>query len=85
MLKGDVKTARVLFVQGMEFGSPEAALALARSFDPEALAQMPNANAQPDAARAEAMYREWHRRSVAAGTIAPGVKLSKLIQTMRRQ
>ncbi len=85
MSAGDVAGARVLFVQGMEFGSPEAALALGRSFDPEYLAQLPNANGQPDAARAEAMYREWHRRSLAAGTIAPGIKLSKLIQAMRRQ
>ena len=85
MAKGDVAAARVLFVQGMEFGSPEAALALGRSFDPEFLGRVPNANAEPDAGRAEAMYREWHRRSLAEGSVAPGVKLSKLIQAMRRQ
>ncbi|MEM7427995.1 MAG: hypothetical protein AAF441_18025, partial [Pseudomonadota bacterium] len=83
MGRGDVMGARVLFVQGLELGSPEAALALGRSYDPEFLAQMPGANGEGDGARAEAMYREWHRRALAAGTVAPGVKLAKLIQAMR--
>ena len=85
MAHGNITGARNLFTKGLELGLPEAALALARAYDPEYLAQVSNANSPGDADRAAAMYREWHRRSVAAGTLAPGVQGEKLIHPMPHQ
>ena len=82
---GDVLAARDYFNKGLKLGLPEAALALGRSYDPKFLALLPARNAQADVSIATSMYREWYRRSVAAGTIAEGVQFDKLIQSMKGQ
>lgn len=85
MSKGDILGARDLFTKGLKLGLPEAALALGRSYDPKYLAQLPSGNAEADVNVASSMYREWYRKSVAAGSIAAGAQVDKLIQPMNPQ
>ena len=82
MSSGDVVQARQLFTKSLSTGSPEAALALGRSFDPKYLARVPRANAKPDPAMARKWYEEWYRRSVDQGAISPNVRLERLLQAM---
>ncbi|MDH3741690.1 MAG: hypothetical protein OER56_08835 [Hyphomicrobiales bacterium] len=82
---GDVLGARSLFTKSLQLGLPEAALALGRAHDPEYLALIRNANASPSVAVASAMYRQWYRKSIAAGSIAEGVQLDRLLHSMNQQ
>ena len=66
----------------LESGSPEAALALGRSFDPKYLDRMPASNAKPDPAAARKWYEEWYRRSIEQGSISPNVRLERLLNAI---
>ena len=82
MAAGDVRLARGLFATSLAYGMSEAALALGRSYDPNYLARIKNANAAPDAESARNWYAEWHRQSVEQDSIPSNVRLDHLLQTM---
>jgi len=81
---GNVLGARRLYTLSFEAGLSEAAFALARSYDPRAIARLNAPNAQPDPDEARRWYRLWYRRSVDEGAISKEVKLEVLIGAMGR-
>lgn len=81
---GAVAAARaVLLAHWADHASADTALALARSFDPQYLAALPNADAGPDAAEAERWYRRWYDIAVKEGLVAGTVPLERVLRAMR--
>jgi AAA domain len=64
---GDIQAARLLFERAAASGSGEAALAMAKTFDPRFLAQFGANWILPDPAKAA----EWYQRAAALGAIIP--------------
>ncbi|MGI9413396.1 MAG: plastocyanin/azurin family copper-binding protein [Hyphomicrobiales bacterium] len=84
MAKGYIVQARKLYTESLDAGLSEAALALARSYDPRAISRIDEPDAEPNPDEAWKWYEEWYRRSVDEGAISPAVKLEGLLQAMRR-
>ena len=64
----------------LDAGLPEAALALAGTYDPGILGKANRHHA--DAGLAELWYRQWHRLSVEQGAISPAIDLQQLIDSL---
>lgn len=71
---GDISAARLLYERAALAGSGEAAAALGRTYDSEALARLGTRGIQPDAKMAAA----WYRRAVALGDTASANLLQRL-------
>ena len=79
---GNVAEAREAFTASFDAGQHEAALALARSFDPRVIARLDVANAEPDLDEARKWYEEWHRGAVAQGTISADITLERVLRSL---
>jgi hypothetical protein len=65
LAEGDIVTARLLFEQAADMGSPAAATAAGKTYDAEFLAQYGARGIRPDQVRAAA----WFRKAVALGDV----------------
>jgi hypothetical protein len=81
---GRVKAARRQLLAIAAGGSPDVALALARSYDPNVLAQIPAPDAPPDVAEATRWYRAWHAAAVKQGLSLDRMSLERIIGSMQR-
>lgn len=79
---GRVTEARVLLLKADPEMDPDAAWALARTFDPRYVAQIPAADATPDVAQATHWYRKWHGLALAAGRISADVNIERILRGM---
>jgi hypothetical protein len=80
---GKVREARRLLLDLPASQSPDAALMLARSYDPNHLRTLPDPDAAPDAAEAERWYRFWHASAAARGLQMEPERLDRIIRAMR--
>jgi len=71
---GDISAARLLYGRAAQAGSGEAAAALGRTYDSEALARLGTRGIQPD----PKMAAVWYRRAVALGNPASANLLQRL-------
>jgi type II secretory pathway predicted ATPase ExeA len=71
---GDLGAARLLFQRAAEAGNPRAALAMARTYDPEYLAVGVAQGEKPDPARA----MEWYHKAEALGNAQAAALLKSL-------
>jgi hypothetical protein len=84
MAKGQVRAAREQLLAVAWKGSPDAAWDLARSYDPNVLATIPQADAGPDIPEATRWYRTWHASAVKEGMVANSVSIERIIGAMQR-
>jgi hypothetical protein len=83
MDKGKVTEARRVLNNDLASRHPEAALLLARSFDPNSLQLIANADASPDPAEAERWYRRWSELASGEGLALDRERLDRIIKAMR--
>jgi hypothetical protein len=62
--------------------SPEVALALARSYDPNYLRLIPDADAAADPKEAERWYRAWRDIAASKGLVLEEDRLERIINAM---
>jgi hypothetical protein len=85
MAKGQVRAAREQLLALAWQGSPDAAWDLARSYDPNVLATVPDADAAPDVPEATRWYRTWYEAAVKEGMVTPNsVSIERIIGAMQR-
>jgi hypothetical protein len=84
MNSGRIQAARRQLLAVATDGSPDVALALARTYDPNVLAQIPTPDAAPDVAEATRWYRAWHAAAVKQGMSLDRMSLERLIGSMQR-
>jgi hypothetical protein len=82
MAAGRVRAAREALIRIQHQGSADMAWALARSYDPNFLAEIADRDAEPDATEAVRWYRVWYSRAVADGLVADSVSLERIIRSM---
>ena len=80
MRRGKIKKARALYNRAKEGGAPEAALALGRSYDPNYIARIKNADEVADSARALELYRE----ALSGGLAAAQIKIDRLLKSISK-
>lgn len=80
---GKIREARRLLLDLPASQSPDAALMLARSYDPNHLRTLPDPDAAPDVAEAERWYRFWHASAAAGGLQMEPERLDRIIRAMR--
>lgn len=83
MDKGKIAEARRVLKNDLASRHPEAALLLARSFDPNSLQLIANADAGPDPAEAEHWYRRWSELAAGGGLALDRERLDRIIKAMR--
>jgi hypothetical protein len=79
---GKVADARKL-LDDLAPQSADAALMLARTYDPNFLRTISGADAEPDAAEAERWYRTWHANASKNGLSMEPERLDRIIRAMR--
>ena len=79
---GSVTQARVV-LKDLTSDSPEAALMMARSYDPNYLKQLHEHDAEPDIVEAEYWYRAWHALAWKNGLMMEADRLERIIQAMK--
>jgi hypothetical protein len=84
MAKGQVRAAREQLLALAAKGSADAAWDVARSYDPNALAAIPEADAAPDIPEATRWYRTWYEAAVKEGTVGKNVSIERIIGAMQR-
>jgi hypothetical protein len=84
MAKGHVRAAREQLLALARKGSPDAAWDVARSYDPNVLATIPQADAAPDIPEATRWYRAWYASAVKEGMVANSVSIERIIGAMHR-
>jgi hypothetical protein len=84
---GQVQAARKRLLQLSADGSADVLWALARSYDPTVLADIPTADASSNVPEAERWYRAWHAAAVQQGLVVVKDKssLERLIHEMKRR
>ena len=80
---GKILAARRLLIGDLANSSPDAALMLARSYDPNFLRTIAGADAGPDVGEAERWYRTWHANAAAKGLLMEPERLDRIIRAMR--
>lgn len=83
MAEGHILEARARLRRAAEAGSAEAALTLARTYDPNYLKSAPSPDAAPDVAEAEHWYRRWHELATRQGLVMDNARLERIINSMR--
>jgi hypothetical protein len=83
MSKGQVRAAREQLLALARKGSPDAAWDVARSYDPNVLTTIPQADASPDIAEATRWYRTWYENAVREGLVANSVSIERIISSMQ--
>ena len=81
MRRGDITKARGLYEQAYKGQAPEAAMALGRSYDPNYLKRIANANEPSDSTKAMRLYRE----AFAGGLETAQIKIDQLAKTMKKR
>jgi len=84
MNSGRVQAARQRLLAVAPDSSPDVLWALARSYDPNVLGQLPAADAPSDVAEATRWYRAWYAAAVRQGLVADSVPLERIIGSMQR-
>ena len=79
---GHVRAARQALIRIQDQGSADMAWMLARSYDPNFLAEIAHRDAEPDVAEAARWYRIWYGRAVTDGLVADSVSLERIIRSM---
>jgi len=80
---GHVARARELLLpEAAATEHPEAALLLARCFDPNYLATLPRPDAAPDAAEARRWYTRWYDLASKRGEVPPTMRLDLLLRSL---
>jgi hypothetical protein len=80
---GQIQAGRRLLQGGLAGQSPDAALMLARSYDPNFLRTIAGADGGPDIAEAERWYRQWHMSASKTGLVMEPERLERIIRSMR--
>ena len=83
MAKGQVHAARRQLIALAREGSPDAAWDVARSYDPNVLATIPQPDAAPDIPEATRWYRAWYASAVKEGMVANSVSIERIIGAMQ--
>jgi hypothetical protein len=81
--EGKITAGRDLLLDGLAEQKADAALALARSYDPNSVRLIPNADAAPDIEQAERWYRRWHEIAARDGLALDSERLDRIIKAMR--
>jgi hypothetical protein len=81
--KGKITEARRVLNNDLASRNAEAALLLARSYDPNSLLHIANADAGPDPAEAERWYRRWSELAAGQGLELNPERLDRIIKAMR--
>jgi hypothetical protein len=81
---GRVKAARQRLRAVASDDAPDVLWALARSYDPNVLAQISASDAPPDVPEAERWYRAWYAAAVKQGLVRDSVSLERIIGSMQR-
>jgi hypothetical protein len=79
---GRIREVR-LSLAGVPQKSPELALILARSYDPNYLRHIPNVDAGADVAEAERWYRTWRDIASEQGLVMEPERFDRIIKAMR--
>jgi hypothetical protein len=79
---GRVQAARKQLLAIASEDAADVAWALARSYDPNFLATVPGADAEPDIAAATRWYRAWHAAAIKQGLVTQGVSLERIVGAM---
>ncbi len=79
---GRIAEARELLMKADPESDPDAAWALARTFDPRYVARIPGSDAAPDVALATKWYRTWHALALAKGRISGDVVVERILRGM---
>lgn len=79
---GHVTKARDLLLAEAATDRPEAALLLARSFDPNYLATLPEPDARPDTAEARRWYTRWYDLASKRGEVPQTMRLDLLLRSL---
>jgi len=79
---GHVRAARDALIRIQHQGSADLAWTLARSYDPNFLAEIAQCDAEPNVAEAARWYRIWYSRALADGLVAESVSLERIIRSM---
>ena len=82
MDKGKVSEARRVLKNDLASRNAEAALLLARSYDPNSLHLIANADATPDPGEAEHWYRRWSEIAAGQGLALDKERLDRIIKAM---
>jgi hypothetical protein len=83
MAAGKIQAARAQLLSLAPEDSPDAAWALARSYDPNFLSTVASPDAGPDVEKAALWYRTWYAVAVKQGLVADTVSLDRIIRSMR--
>jgi hypothetical protein len=81
--EGKIVAGRDLLLGGLAERKADAALVLARSYDPNSLRLILNADAPPDIEEAERWYRHWHEIAASDGLALDTHRLDRIIKAMR--
>ena len=81
--RGQVQAARKQLLGLAPEGATDVAWMLARSYDPNFLAAIPDADAGPDIEQATRWYRTWHAAAVRQGLVPNSVSVERIIGSMR--
>jgi hypothetical protein len=84
MAKGQVRAAREQLLALAAKGSLDAAWDVARSYDPNWLATLPEPDAGPDIPEATRWYRTWYDAAVKEGTVGKNVSVDRIIGAMQQ-
>jgi hypothetical protein len=79
---GRIQAARRQLLAIASEDAADVAWALARSYDPNFLGTLRDADAEPDVAEATRWYRAWHVAAVKHGLVTRGVSLERIIGSM---
>jgi hypothetical protein len=81
--EGKIVAGRNVLLDGLAEQTADAALALARSYDPNSVRLIANADAPPDIQQAERWYRRWHEIAVSDGLALDAERLDRIIKAMK--
>jgi len=83
LARGQVQAARRRLHGLASEGATDVAWMLARSYDPNFLAAIPDADAGPDVEQATRWYRTWYAAAVRQGLVPNSVSVERIIGSMR--
>ena len=78
-----MQAARKQLLGSVSEGAADVAWMLARSYDPNFLAAIPAADADPDIEQATRWYRAWYAAAVSQGLVPNSVSVERIIGSMR--
>jgi hypothetical protein len=79
---GQIAKARGVLLSAGDTARPEMALLLARSFDPNFLATLPEPDSKPDIAEARRWYTRWFALASARGEVPETMRLDLLLRSL---